>query len=89
MFARSVGANRDLRVQIVFRGLTGNLTGVLNVASFSPDRYSTWQPSEDVSSVLALPLLTVSAQVKFTSLASSGAWQVDDIFVDPALSRIG
>jgi hypothetical protein len=89
MFARSAGANRDLRVQIVFRGLTGNLTGVLNVASFDPDRYAGWQPSEDVMSALALPVLTVSAQVKFTSLASSGTWQVDDIFVDPALSRIG
>jgi hypothetical protein len=89
MFARSVGANRELRVQIVFRGLTGNLTGLLNVASFDPGGYSAWQPTQDVASLLALPLLTVSAQVRFTSLASSGVWQVDDIFVDPAVSRIG
>lgn len=89
MFARSAAADRDLRVQIVFRGLTGNLLGVLNFASFDSGQYPDWQPSQDVPSVLALPILTISAQIRFTSLASSGTWQVDDIFVDPARTGIG
>jgi hypothetical protein len=89
MFARSAAADRDLKVQILFRGLTGNVLGVLNFASFDSGRYADWQPSQDVPSVLALPLLTVSAQIRFTSVASSGTWQVDDIFVDPARTGIG
>jgi hypothetical protein len=89
MFAKSTAASGDLRVQIVFRGLTGNLLGILNVGTFDNERYTDWQPSQDVLSALALPVLTVSAQVRFTSLAGSGSWQVDDIFVDPSVSRIG
>jgi hypothetical protein len=89
MFARSVAADRNLRVQIIFRGVTGNLTGVLNLRSFDPGDYAGWQPSDRVPSLLALPVLTVSAQVRLTSLASSGTWQVDDVFVDPWVNRIG
>lgn len=83
MFARSIGANGDLRVQIVFHGLTGNLTGLLNVGDFAPGAYADWSPSSLVPSLLALPLGTSSAQVVLTSLASSGHWQVDDLYVDP------
>jgi hypothetical protein len=89
MFARSVAADRSLRVQIIFRGMTGNLTGVLNFRSFDTGDYAGWQPSEKVPSLLALPVLTVSAQVRLTSLASSGTWHVDDVFVDPWVNRIG
>ena len=83
MFARSAGADGDLQVQVVFHGLLGNLTGLLNVGEFAPGDYGDWSPSQLVPSLLALPLGTTSAQVRFTSLASSGDWQVDDVFVDP------
>ena len=83
MFARSAGASGALRVRIVFHGLTGNLTGLLNVGSFAPGDYLDWSPSPLVPSLLALPVGTASAQVVLTSLASSGHWQVDDVFVDP------
>jgi hypothetical protein len=86
-FARSNGADDALRVQVVFYGLTGNVLGVLNVADQQPDAFSTWQPTGDVSSVLAIPVATTSFRVKFTSLAAQGTWQVDDLFVDPWIMR--
>ena len=82
-FARSNGADDPLRVQVLFYGLTGNLLGVLNVADQQPDAFSTWQPTGDVPSVLAIPIATTSFRVRFTSLAARGTWQVDDLFVDP------
>jgi hypothetical protein len=63
-FARSAGANGSLRVQVIFHGLLGNLTGLLNVGSLSPGSYSSWQPTQRVLSALALPLGTTSAQVQ-------------------------
>ena len=88
-FAHSAGANGSLQVQVVFRGLTGNLTGVLNFGALSPSGYATWQPTQRVLSALALPLLTSTAQVKFTSLAKSGSWQLDDVYLDPRIAKLG
>jgi hypothetical protein len=87
MFARADGANGSLTARVVFYGLLGNVTGVLNLTSFASGGYGSWAPTADVPSLLSLPLLTVSAQLVLTNTASSGAWQVDDVFVDPWLSR--
>jgi len=76
-------------VQVVFRGLLGNVTGLLNVGSLSPGSYSSWQPTQRVLSTLALPVLTTSAQVRLTSTATSGRWQVDDVYLDPCASKLG
>jgi hypothetical protein len=83
MFAHSNGANGPLQAQVIFYGLLGNVTGILNFTSFNPSGYSTWQPSGDVPSALALPIFTYAAQLRLTSTATSGTWQVDDVFVDP------
>ena len=83
MFARSNGANAPLTAQIVFYGLLGNITGILNVATLQPSDYASWEPSADIPSILSLPLLTYAAQLRLTSSATSGTWQVDDVFVDP------
>jgi hypothetical protein len=88
-FARSSGANGSLNVRVLFHGLLGNLTGVLNVGSLSPGGFSTWQPTQRVLSALALPLLTTTAQVQITSQASSGNWQVDDVYLDPCVAKLG
>jgi hypothetical protein len=89
LFARSDAANGSLRVQVVFRGLLGNLTGLLNVGTLSPGDYSSWQPTERVLSTLALPLATTSAQVVLTSEATNGNWQVDDVYLDPCKMKLG
>ena len=88
-FAHSAGATGGLQVQVVFRGITGNLTGLLNFGTLSPSGYATWQPTQRVLSALALPLLTSTAQVQFTSQARSGSWQLDDVFLDPRIAKLG
>jgi hypothetical protein len=89
LFARSAGANGSLRVQVQLRGATGNLTGLLNIGSLSPSGYGSWQPTQRVLSTLALPLLTTSARVLLTSQATSGSWQVDDVYLDPCVAKLG
>ena len=84
MVARGSNGGK-LNVQIVFHGLTGNLTGVLNYKTIGGT--GSWQPTDPVSSQLALPLLTSSAQVRVTS--SSGTWTIDDVFEDPSVFRVG
>jgi hypothetical protein len=88
-FARSAGANGSLRVQVVFRGVLGNLTGLLNIGALSPSGYSSWQPTQRVLSTLALPLATTSAQMVVTSQASHGSWQLDDVYLDPCKMKLG
>jgi hypothetical protein len=88
-FAHSAGANGPLRVQVLFHGVLGNLTGLLNVGSLSAGSYSSWQPTQRVPSILALPLFTTSAQVIVTSQATSGSWQIDDVYLDPCASKLG
>lgn len=78
MFARGVRGG-DLQIQVVFRGLTGNITGVLNHADESGT--GSWDATDPCSSLLALPLLTAYAQIRVT--AGSGTFQVDDAYVDP------
>lgn len=88
-FARSSSANGGLRVQVVFHGLTGNLTGLLNVGSLSQKTYAGWQPTAPEPSLLALPLLTSTAQVVLTAQQGSGSWQVDDVYLDPRVAKLG
>jgi hypothetical protein len=87
MFAQAAAANGSLNAQIVFYGLLGNVTGVLNFTSFDPSGYASWAPSSDVPALLSLPLATYAAQLRLTSTATSGTWRVDDVFVDPWGSR--
>jgi hypothetical protein len=89
LFAHSASANGSLRVQVQFHGLLGNLTGLLNVGTLSPGGYAGWQPTQRVPSALALPLLTTSAQVVLTSTATSGNWQIDDVYLDPCVGKLG
>jgi hypothetical protein len=88
-FAHSNSANGALRVQVVFHGLLGNLTGLLNVGSLSQTTYAGWAPSAPEPSLLALPLLTSTATVVLTSQQTSGSWQVDDVYLDPRVAKLG
>jgi hypothetical protein len=89
LFARSNDANGGLRIQVLFRGVTGNLLGVLDFDTLAPGDYGQWSATDDVPSLGALPLLTAYFQVKFTAAQSSGSWQIDDLYVDPWLTRVG
>jgi hypothetical protein len=88
-FAHNANANGDLRVQVIFHGLLGNLTGLLNFGSLSAGAYPKWKPTPRILSALALPLGTSTAQVLLTSTASVGNWQVDDLYLDPRIAKLG
>jgi hypothetical protein len=83
-FARGPNGG-DLKVQVLLRGLTGNLLGILNYGDTTGT--GSWAPTGRTPSALALPLLTSYAQIRMTS--ASGTWQVDDAFVDPCVSLAG
>ena len=78
MFARGTNGG-DLKIQVIFRGLTGNITGVLN--HVDQKGTGSWAATGSCSSLLGLPLLTAYAQIRVTSV--SGTFQVDDAYVDP------
>jgi hypothetical protein len=69
-----------LRVKVVFRGLLGIL-GVLDGGTISAG--PGWKPSPIMLATLNAPLGTKSAQFVFTPADSSGAWRIDDLYVDP------
>jgi hypothetical protein len=79
------GNGGSVRVEVVLRGLLGQVLGVLQVSNFSPG--ASWQAGPsilDLDSLLGL-LGVSSVQLKFT--ATSGSVQVDDVYVDPWASR--
>jgi hypothetical protein len=88
-FARSAAANGSLHVQVLFHGLTGNLTGPAQLREHLARRLLELAAHPDVLSTLALPLLTATAQVRLTSQATSGSWQIDDVYLDPRVVKLG
>lgn len=83
-FVRSDNGGR-VRVQVVLRGLFGQVLGVLQVSDLSAG--SSWSPGPGVLNLDSLlGIVGVSSiQLKFTEL--SGTVQVDDLYVDPWASR--
>jgi hypothetical protein len=86
-FARSSGdPGSTLRVDVLYRDALG-LRWAVPVATLSGS--SAWAPTPPeliLANVTALPLLTGgAAQVQFrlTPQGTGGAWQVDDVYVDP------
>jgi hypothetical protein len=75
----------SVRVEVVLRGLLGQVLGVDQVSRVSTA--SSWQagpPVLNLDSLLGL-LGVSSVQLKFTTL--SGTAQIDDVYVDPWASR--
>jgi hypothetical protein len=83
-FVRSDNGGR-VRVQVVLRGLLGQVLGTLQISDLSAD--STWSAGPAILNLDSLlGLIGVSSiQLKFTEL--SGTVQVDDVYVDPWASR--
>jgi hypothetical protein len=79
-FVRSDNGGR-VRVQVVLRGLLGQVLGTLQISDVSAG--SSWSPGPAILNLDSLlGLIGVSSiQLKFTEL--SGTVQVDDIYVDP------
>jgi len=84
------GADSGLRVRVYWYGLLNKLLGFSDYTTFAPG--NAWAPTSKLSSgsvpLLAVPLLgSTSARIQFTPLGSGSAWQIDDLYVDPWLSR--
>jgi hypothetical protein len=87
-FAVDRGSDSGLRVRIVFRGLLGNVLGVLDSTTLAPQ--PSWGPTPRAlfgGSSLTVPLGTKSFRVQLTPSGSGSAWQVDDLYIDPILCR--
>jgi hypothetical protein len=77
-----------LKVQVIYGGGVGGLLSlVTKTLGLSDFGYVTagaaWQPSSSIGMLSGtLPLLTQSVQFRFVPDAS-GAWLVDDVYLDP------
>jgi hypothetical protein len=93
-FAANDGSSSSrLRVQVLYSGGVGGLLGSLGrLLSLSEVGYvsagAAWQPSTQVGMLGGtLPLLTNSVQFRFTAPNDGGAFRIDDVYLDPFLSR--
>jgi len=78
--ANGGSSTSKLRVRVVCRGLLGIL-GTLDGGTITAG--AAWKPSPVMLATLNAPLGTKSAQFVFTPADSSGAWRIDDLYVDP------
>ena len=94
MFAAdAAGSDGGLHVRVVWYGLLNRVLGVSDFDTFTPG--SDWAPTDKLSSAggLSIPLVpllgSTSARVQLTPLGAGSSWQVDDLYVDPWVSRVG
>jgi hypothetical protein len=84
-FAAGSGGPATIHVRVIAHSLLGVLS-ILDGGTFTAGQQ--WSPSPKVSSLfsaLASPLGSKSMQLQFT--VESGNAQIDDLFVDPVLSK--
>ena len=96
MFGKDLGGtDSGLRVRVQFYGLLNNLLGVKDFAVFPGG--GDWAPTSQVQSggglLTPLPVVSIlsstSARIQITPLGSGSRWQIDDVYIDPAIQRIG
>ena len=93
-FAANAGAaSARVKVQVLYNGGVGSLLGGLGgLLGLSEVGYVSsgpaWQPSPPIAMLGGtLPLLTRSVQFRFSAPADGGAFRIDDVYLDPFLSR--
>ena len=91
--ADSSGTDSGLRIRVVWYGL---LNQVLGASDFATLAHGTpWAPSSKINSSggLQVPLLPIlgstSARIQITPLGAGSRWQIDDLYIDPWVNRIG
>jgi hypothetical protein len=96
MFGKDLGGvDSGLRVRIQFYGLLNNLLGVKDFAVFPGG--GDWAPTSQVQSggglLAPLPVVSIvsstSARIQITPLGTGSRWQIDDVYIDPCIGRIG
>jgi hypothetical protein len=93
-FVRNGGSSdARLRVRVIYHGgsgaLLGGLSSTLGIADVGTIAAGgTWQPSPQITMLGGtLPLFTSSVQFRFQPIGRSGAWRIDDIYLDPLKHR--
>ncbi len=96
MFGKDLGGtDGGLRVRVYWYGLLNQLLGHSDFAVFPSG--GDWSPTSQVQSggglLAPLPVVALvsssSARVEVTPLGSGSHWQIDDLYIDPAVSRLG
>ena len=96
MFGKDLGGtDSGLRVRVQFYGLLNNLLGVKDFAVFPGG--GDWAPTSQVQSsgglLTPLPVVSLlsstSARIQITPLGFGSRWQIDDVYIDPCIGRIG
>lgn len=89
MMARNTGdPSSRLRVEAVYK-----LLGLIQTKTVSTvTAGSAWAPTQQMSTVLTLStiigtLIPSAIQIRITPLDNRGAWQVDDLYIDPFARR--
>jgi hypothetical protein len=89
--ANSGSSSSRLKVQVIYRGGVGGILSIVTkTLGLSDFGYVTagraWQPSPEIGMLSGtLPLLTASVQFRFVPADSSGAWLMDDVYLDPLM----
>jgi hypothetical protein len=89
------GTDQGLRVRVYWYGLLNRLLGYSDFTTFAPG--GDWMPSNQINSTggLLMPLPVVallsstSARIQITPLGAGSRWQIDDLYIDPSVARIG
>jgi hypothetical protein len=96
MFGKDLGGtDHGLRVRVYWYGLLNQLLGYSDFAVFPPG--GPWAPTDQVQSsgglLAPLPVVALvsssSARIQITPLGSGSRWQIDDLYIDPCLGRLG
>jgi hypothetical protein len=93
-FTANAGApTARLKVQVLYNGGVGSLLGTVGkLLGLAEVGYVTsgaaWQPSPPIGMLGGtLPLLTSSVQFRFSAPYDGGNFRLDDVYLDPFLSR--
>lgn len=84
LFANQIAAGSDLKVDLLVQ--TGPSPMVVPLADLANGSMPAWAPTGSLSALSGLTVpagTTVQAALRFSVPAGSGAWQIDDIYVDP------
>ena len=82
-FAQQAGAGTDLRVKALLQNSDGSVT-VVALADFADGSMPAWAPTDSLGGSGHLPAgSSLMVALRFRAPASSGSWQIDDIYVDP------
>ena len=84
-----------LRVRVYWYGLLNQLLGYSDFGVFPGG--GNWGPTGKVQSggglLAPLPVVSLlsssSARIQITPLGSGSRWQIDDLYIDPSVMRIG